>query len=118
MPIHKCSLCETIWCSKCGKIHPGRLCANLEEDNLGPNIKRCPNCLLPCERDGGCFHMSCEICKMHWCWECNYFTSQSNVYSHKCLKGNWLNIETDQTETNQTETNQTETNQLILNDIY
>jgi hypothetical protein len=95
MTIHSCNLCNSIWCSKCFKSHPGRLCAELESDDLGKDIKKCPNCLLPCERDGGCFHIACNRCRMHWCWECNYFTPQSNAYAHKCLKGEWVEVNND-----------------------
>ena len=93
MPIHKCLLCNTIWCSKCFKSHPGKLCADIDDENLGSDVKKCPNCFLPCERDGGCFHIACSRCRMHWCWDCNYFTPQSNAYAHKCLKGNWINLD-------------------------
>jgi hypothetical protein len=89
-PIHKCYLCNSIWCSKCGKTHPGRLCDNEDDKELG-DAKRCPNCSLPIIRDGGCFHMNCTRCNVHWCWDCNYFTPQSNAYGHVCIKGNWIN---------------------------
>ena len=92
--IHKCSLCNSIWCSKCFKLHPGKLCSDIDDDNLGTTVKKCPNCFIPCERDGGCFHINCTKCKMHWCWDCNYFTPQSDAYKHKCLKGEWITLET------------------------
>lgn len=88
-PIHNCELCNSVWCSKCGKIHPGRLCDD-DEDELGPDVKKCPGCYLPTIREGGCFHMNCTRCNIHWCWECNNFTPQSDAYSHNCITGNWL----------------------------
>jgi len=90
-PIHKCTLCNTIWCSKCDKSHPGRICPEPEDEALDPNIKRCPKCKILTTRDGGCFHMNCSKCNVHWCWECNHFTPQSDAYSHNCMSGTWLN---------------------------
>jgi hypothetical protein len=92
-PIHKCNLCDSVWCSKCGKVHPGRLCADEENNDdveLGTDVKKCPNCKLPTIRDEGCFHMNCLKCNVHWCWDCNHFTPQSNAYAHNCIKGNWI----------------------------
>ena len=89
-PIHKCNLCDSVWCSNCGKAHPGRLCAEEDDEDLGPNAKKCPKCKLPTTRDGGCFHMNCARCNVHWCWDCNHFTPQSNAYAHNCIKGNWV----------------------------
>ena len=89
-PIHKCTLCNTIWCAKCNKNHPGRICADDGEEELDPSIKKCPRCKLLTSRDGGCFHMNCTNCGVHWCWECNHFTSQSDAYTHVCVTGNWL----------------------------
>jgi hypothetical protein len=89
-PIHRCGICNSVWCSKCGKAHPGRLCADEDDEHLGPDAKKCPSCKLPTTRDGGCFHMTCIRCSVHWCWDCNHFTPQSNAYAHKCIKGNWV----------------------------
>ncbi len=92
-PIHKCNLCDSVWCSKCGKSHPGRLCADEDDDELGPDAKKCPKCKLPTSRDSGCFHMNCTRCSVHWCWDCNHFTPQSNAYAHTCVKGNWVSVD-------------------------
>ncbi|CAJ1066637.1 hypothetical protein NQZ68_029674 [Xyrichtys novacula] len=32
--------------------------------------KRCPQCSVPVERNGGCMHMQCPLCKAEWCWIC------------------------------------------------
>jgi hypothetical protein len=92
-PIHKCNLCYSVWCSECGKSHPGRLCADEDDDELGPDAKKCPKCKLPTSRDSGCFHMNCTRCSVHWCWDCNHFTPQSNAYAHTCVKGNWVTVD-------------------------
>ena len=88
-PIHKCTLCNSIWCSLCNKSHPGRICPE-DGEELDPNIKKCPKCKLPTARDGGCFHMNCTACGVHWCWECNHFTPQTDAYAHICIVGNWI----------------------------
>jgi hypothetical protein len=88
-PIHKCNLCNTVWCAKCDKSHPGRICPE-DDEELDENIKRCPKCKLLTSRDGGCFHMNCTNCGVHWCWECNHFTPQADAYTHVCVSGNWL----------------------------
>ncbi|XP_041379647.1 E3 ubiquitin-protein ligase HEL1-like isoform X2 [Gigantopelta aegis] len=33
------------------------------------NVKPCPKCHYPMEKDGGCSHMTCK-CTYHFCWEC------------------------------------------------
>lgn len=51
-------------------------------------IKKCPQCGIDVERNGGCKHISCH-CGAHWCWSCgadhdedgNPFDSHS-VYDH------------------------------------
>ena len=84
-PIIKCGLCQIIFCKDCGKSHPGKLCEVEGEEELPPNIKRCPKCRIPTERIDGCFHMTCDRCNVHWCFECNHFTDQADAYSHHCL---------------------------------
>ena len=89
-PVHKCNLCWSIWCAKCNKSHPGRLCPEDDDDVLGPDDKKCPQCKIITHRIDGCFHMNCTRCNVHWCWECNHFTSQTDAYSHICTKGIWF----------------------------
>ena len=75
-----CSLCSATW-------HPGLTCAENgaflvkqggEVGDLamwigqveGENIKRCPMCAVPIERDAGCAQMMCKRCKHVFCWYC------------------------------------------------
>lgn len=41
---------------------------------LEASAKRCPSMYGGCgaltERDGGCSHISCKVCKFEWCWLC------------------------------------------------
>ena len=34
------------------------------------NVKPCPNCYCPIQKDGGCHHMQCTFCSTHFCWDC------------------------------------------------
>jgi len=76
-----CSLCSSAW-------HPGLSCAENGAalvrqgvDMAGEvamwmagaeaeNIKRCPMCAVPIERDAGCAQMMCKRCKHVFCWYC------------------------------------------------
>ena len=85
-----CSLCSSAW-------HPGLTCAEngaalvragqggamlgSETGLMGDiamwmagaeaeNIKRCPMCAVPIERDAGCAQMMCKRCKHVFCWYC------------------------------------------------
>jgi len=73
-----CSLCSATW-------HPGLSCSEngallvkqggeapdpFAWDNSDENIKRCPMCSVPIERDAGCAQMMCKRCKHVFCWYC------------------------------------------------
>jgi len=73
-----CSLCSATW-------HPGLSCAEngallvrqggeapdpFAWDLADENIKRCPMCSVPIERDAGCAQMMCKRCKHVFCWYC------------------------------------------------
>ena len=84
-----CSLCSSAW-------HPGLTCAEngaalVRQGGAGAlgseaglvgdiamwmagaeaeNIKRCPMCAVPIERDAGCAQMMCKRCKHVFCWYC------------------------------------------------
>lgn len=34
------------------------------------NMKPCPFCFIPIEKNGGCHHMHCSVCGSHFCWDC------------------------------------------------
>jgi E3 ubiquitin-protein ligase RNF144 len=73
-----CSLCSATW-------HPGLSCQEngallvkaggeapdpFAWDLADENIKRCPMCSVPIERDAGCAQMMCKRCKHVFCWYC------------------------------------------------
>ena len=84
-----CPKCEKEFCSSCsGNWHAGMTCqeygkmlvknhgapgAGAEPDTLlmiEGDIKRCPMCQVPIERDAGCAQMMCKRCKHVFCWFC------------------------------------------------
>lgn len=88
----------------CNKGHPfcGR-CKNIwHEDNCnedkavkdfattsGKMIKKCGNCRVWTEKNEGCNHMTCQVCKYEWCWLCenqcppNHYTLPGPCYGRQ-----------------------------------
>ena len=81
-----CSLCSSNW-------HPGKTCQQngqdlvnsrnngssgamggafdfINFDKFDGEIKPCPMCRIPIERDSGCAQMMCKRCKHVFCWYC------------------------------------------------
>ena len=90
LPIHKCPLCKTVWCSLCGKSHLGKTCPDPDDIHLDPESKRCPKCKAGLYKIDGCFHMECPSCACHFCWTCNQLITEANPYLHRCVTGNSL----------------------------
>ncbi|XP_019624458.1 PREDICTED: uncharacterized protein LOC109470113 isoform X1 [Branchiostoma belcheri] len=77
--------CGSMWCTSCGaEPHWPATCQqaqehlqeiqhrnplSLEEATYTAMTKKCPSCLHPMEKNGGCPHMSC-ICGTSFCWKC------------------------------------------------
>ena len=66
-----CPTCSTVMCFKCGTVHKGK-CMNYKTWAKGQQgrYKSCPKCDSPVEKSMGCNHMSCAVCKLHFCWLC------------------------------------------------
>lgn len=48
-----------------------------------PNVKACPECNVLIEKSGGGNHMTCRMCKCHWCWLCRAkFDTNEECYKH------------------------------------
>uniref|UniRef100_A0A665WUK7 E3 ubiquitin-protein ligase parkin n=1 Tax=Echeneis naucrates TaxID=173247 RepID=A0A665WUK7_ECHNA len=48
------------------------------------STKRCPECLVSVERNGGCMHMQCSVCKAEWCWLCGV------SWNRECMGNHWF----------------------------
>lgn len=48
------------------------------------STKRCPQCSVPVERDGGCMHMRCPRCRAEWCWLCGV------AWNTECMGNHWF----------------------------
>lgn len=44
--------------------------------------KPCPSCQVRIEKNGGCQHMHCRACQMHFCWNCGWFGTSYSF--HPC----------------------------------
>lgn len=44
---------------------------SLDKQWLKANAKKCPGCGIQCQKNGGCLHMQCPNCRLHWCWQCS-----------------------------------------------
>ena len=83
-----CTHCHTTW-------HEGYTCSTYKDrDNRDAqlrawitgdeaNRKMCPKCDVPIEKNGGCSHIACSLCKSHICWKClQYFSTSGECYNH------------------------------------
>ena len=76
--IDNISHCANEFCYKCGKPYHGEhsLCSSSDDEKSEQEIvaitKKCPNpeCTYKISKDGGCTHMSCSKCNLHFCWTC------------------------------------------------
>nr|XP_020477958.1 E3 ubiquitin-protein ligase parkin isoform X1 [Monopterus albus] len=48
------------------------------------STKRCPQCSVPVERNGGCMHMQCPLCRAEWCWLCGV------PWNRECMGTHWF----------------------------
>uniref|UniRef100_A0A667X6U9 E3 ubiquitin-protein ligase parkin n=1 Tax=Myripristis murdjan TaxID=586833 RepID=A0A667X6U9_9TELE len=48
------------------------------------STKRCPTCGVAVERNGGCMHMSCPLCRTDWCWLCGV------PWNRECMGSHWF----------------------------
>lgn len=75
-PRSLCNKCRFEMCFKCGRAwHSGKTCdeANDLDYNrwaLNKDVKECPNCKFKIEKNQGCDHMTCIICRYEFCWLC------------------------------------------------
>ncbi|KAI1725297.1 IBR domain, a half RING-finger domain-containing protein [Ditylenchus destructor] len=82
-----CPECSKLYCRFCQSLSACRCNEQSNDENL-KTIKRiskpCPNCGAPTERDGGCAHVRCLVCKAEWCHVC------SSLWSDNCQWDHWF----------------------------
>lgn len=44
--------------------------------------KECPECHVTIEKDSGCSHMTCSLCKTDFCWICLEIHNGNDIYTH------------------------------------
>lgn len=92
-----CLKCLNRTCTSCHvHEHVGISCAEwqefhadggqraLEQYRRRHNVRDCPKCRVPIEKDGGCMHVRCVSCQTHICWVClRFFDGGSDAcYAH------------------------------------
>jgi hypothetical protein len=89
--IFRCRSCFVSFCVSCQEEHDGFNCEEwkLEQERSsedwieGTNFKKCPQCSILIEKDGGCNRMTCLKCSANICWLCMaVFPSAGEAYSH------------------------------------
>jgi len=83
----QCPTCKKTSCFDCGSAwHAGKSCKEAEEVGLvnwaaGRDVGRCPCCRRMIEKNAGCKHMTCSVCRYQFCWICTRKWS----HNHLCL---------------------------------
>jgi hypothetical protein len=94
----RCPSCLLRVCAHCHvEHHEGLSCAE-HKDSLRPHtalfarwraengVRSCPKCKADIQKNGGCNHIHCSICKTHICWKCMATFDDADrgggVYSH------------------------------------
>jgi hypothetical protein len=85
----QCPSCLARICPKCHtEYHDGARCED-EGDDLfqqwadSHDVKNCPGCQAPIQRDEGCNHITCIRCQTHICWVCmDIFPKGDGIYDH------------------------------------
>ena len=90
--IFRCRSCFASVCLSCREDHDGFSCEEwkmhrdqkrLESWAEGnENVKKCPECKILIEKNGGCNHMTCPKCKVHICWNCMGVFPVDEIYNH------------------------------------
>ncbi|EMC91691.1 hypothetical protein BAUCODRAFT_79681, partial [Baudoinia panamericana UAMH 10762] len=82
-----CMLCDVVWHAgeTCGDHHAKivhqkqhRQRAEISSESwIKTYAKQCPWCRRKIQKDGGCDHMTCRVCRHQFCWVC--LASYNNV---------------------------------------
>ena len=81
----KCKVkgCTNEFCGYCNGWHDNKyICDEMKSGTVFVWPTKCPKCLIPTFKDGGCNHITCR-CGCHWCYKCGEgFSSPDMCYSH------------------------------------
>lgn len=94
--------CGFTFCFRCGEeVHDPATCEHLQKwitkcnsesetaNWILANTKKCPKCKSRIEKNQGCNHMTCKVCKHDFCWMClsDWSSHNSNTGGYyKCNK--------------------------------
>ena len=70
-----CNVCSLKFCYNCLKPWHNKRCGARRGISymvwaFFNNVKKCPKCKSQTQKNGGCFHMTCQTCKFEYCWTC------------------------------------------------
>ncbi|KAF8428187.1 hypothetical protein EV426DRAFT_331428 [Tirmania nivea] len=66
-----------------------------ERDDTRRKIRPCPRCHTMTQKTEGCNHITCSVCRAHWCWKCQFLgveresdedSAKREVYAHLYTK--------------------------------
>lgn len=66
----------------CNVCRLDQVAAILETALDAPDSKPCPGCGIQTFKDGGCNHITCMTCDIHWCWTCGQEFGNDEIYDH------------------------------------
>ena len=106
-----CESCNSNWCFTCQSYSHEPISCKLHErwrvilysqglsgediyknktlEWLENNTKNCPKCDKVIYKDGGCNHIKCSQCGIHFCWDCMQYFERWNVRHERCIKKKW-----------------------------
>lgn len=94
--IFRCRSCFVTVCISCQEEHDGFNCEEWKvhrdpgtQERLlegwadgNRDVKKCPQCNIFIEKNGGCNHMVCPKCSAHICWRCMGVFAADEIYYH------------------------------------
>jgi hypothetical protein len=63
-------LIEVALDSKCSDEDKRKLQEKMDEFYVIKCSKKCPECMLPIQKQSGCNKMTCSRCSTYFCWKC------------------------------------------------
>jgi hypothetical protein len=80
------SIDATISSNRLDSVTLKKLLADIESIfTIEKHSKPCPSCGVRIEKNGGCAHMNCRACLIHFCWTCGWFGKAYGAHPCKPL---------------------------------